>query len=618
MVRMTTPKRGRPEIITPTQLAVIEKVRLKARSKRRKFIENFLYIRDQNTRQLRKFQFNASQEVLWKYIEEELDSENAARLCILKGRQIGATTLAAALVFTEIYANDNMDALMMTHLKDRTIKSFQMHQIMLKNLPTELQLPLTQASRLGMQYVTGSGLQLATAGTTSFGRGGTVPIVHLSEAAYYPSLYEVLGALEPSIPDSPSTLVIVESTANGVGTEFHDFWNRAVEGDNDFRAIFIPWAVDPKHQRKFRDLQTRNIWKEAHLDTDNDLQARVQHYGLTMEQAYWYWWYRKNKLHGDDLLMMQEFPCDPHECFVSSGTPVFNPRLTAEYRKGILRGKRYDATKIWSTLSDLTAQEDRVEPYKSAYIEIWNTPSTGRSYVISADTAEGIEGGDYSCAYIFDVQTSKPVAVFHGRVDPHDFAKVLARLGFAYNRATIAPETHGVGIATVSKLNDIYPNVYRWKGSYDRIGGMQDTDRLGWETNILSRKIMITQAKYAWNNSSGIEHFIPDEFLLNEIGTFVYTGMDMKAQAGSGFHDDRVITWMIGQIVCAQEAQYLDTPGGIIKPQQFGGILGGEPSIEDMIRNRKNTNFITGEDLRDGYDIDDFEFDTNDGDMEDW
>ncbi len=39
----------------------------------------------------------------------------------------------------------------------------------------------------------------------------------------------------------PGTEIILESTANGVGGEFHERWQQAEAGIGDYQTIFIPW-----------------------------------------------------------------------------------------------------------------------------------------------------------------------------------------------------------------------------------------------------------------------------------------------------------------------------------------------------------------------------------------
>lgn len=584
-------KRGRPTYVTPEAFEMIEKVRTRARSERRKFIENFLWIKN-TKRQMQRLTFNHSQELMWNVLEESLeDNTKPTRAIILKGRQIGATTLTAALTFCEVYNNDNTDALVMAHLKDRTLKLFQMHHLFLKNLPSDLQLPLSRSSRMELVWEeTNSGISLATAGTTSFGRGGTVPIVHASEGAYYPSLYETLGALEPSIPDEPTSLVIIESTASGVGNEFHSFWEASVKGDTDYMPIFIPWQKDPKHRRNFDNPKTRDAWVERFLD--DELDARMKHYGLDVSQIYWYWWYRKTKLHGDDLLMQQEFPCDAEECFISSGSPVFPLRLMAGFRKRVREGRMYDPFEQWNTLNDLIAigESKKVQRNRDPYLEVWNTPSTKRKYVVSADTAEGLDGGDYSCALVFDLQTKNIVACLHGHIEPFDFARMVAKLGISYNGAIIAPERNGIGTATLSKLQDMnYPYLYRQR-VYDSDYGLVTASREGWDTNVTSRKLLITHGKEIYKTLADQDGLIPCDELLKEISKFVYSGVDMKARAGLGHYDDRVMAWLIGLIVCAQE-QDMGTAGvmsGADEPIRFETPM----SMDEMIRARMSPEYL--------------------------
>ena len=48
-------------------------------------------------------------------------------------------------------------------------------------------------------------------------------------------------SLMQAVPHDPQTMVIIESTANGVGGEFHQQWLRAVRGESEFVPLFFPW-----------------------------------------------------------------------------------------------------------------------------------------------------------------------------------------------------------------------------------------------------------------------------------------------------------------------------------------------------------------------------------------
>ena len=74
-------KRGRPSFVTPESFEMIEKVRTRARSERRKFIENFLWIKN-TKRQMQRLVFNHSQELMWSVLEESLNDPSRATRAI--------------------------------------------------------------------------------------------------------------------------------------------------------------------------------------------------------------------------------------------------------------------------------------------------------------------------------------------------------------------------------------------------------------------------------------------------------------------------------------------------------------------------------------------------------
>src|SRR6185312_17250646 len=70
--------------------------------------------------------------------------------------------------------------------------------------------------------------------------------------AFFPDAKTTMLGLLQSVPDQPNTMVVLESTANGVGDWFHDMWVKAERGENEFTPIFLPWFIQPEYTRKFR------------------------------------------------------------------------------------------------------------------------------------------------------------------------------------------------------------------------------------------------------------------------------------------------------------------------------------------------------------------------------
>ncbi len=66
------------------------------------------------------------------------------------------------------------------------------------------------------------------------GRSRTVNALHGSEVAFWDHTAEMMLGLRQTIPNSPKSMILLESTANGVGNWYYDTWNAAVDGDNDY------------------------------------------------------------------------------------------------------------------------------------------------------------------------------------------------------------------------------------------------------------------------------------------------------------------------------------------------------------------------------------------------
>src|SRR5437762_14038495 len=67
-------------------------------------------------------------------------------------------------------------------------------------------------------------------------------------------------------------------------------------------------------------------------------------------------------------------------------------------------------------------------PMRKGRLALWGRPIPGHEYVIGADIATGIEGGDLSAAHVFDRTTSEQVAEWAGHMTPIEFAQVLIGL----------------------------------------------------------------------------------------------------------------------------------------------------------------------------------------------
>lgn len=588
-----------------TDLEVLDKFRAAGRRNPRGFIEKKLFIRTKDAR-LQPLVFNESQAYIWGVREKNLAQGIPFYPLILKSRQRGISTFSNGLVFERAYNNDNISALVVAHLKERSEGLFDMHHLFLKCLPQELQMPLSKAGKGVLKWDhNNSKIGIATAGTTSAGRGDTYLAALLSEVGSYPALLELLGALEQAIPELPESMLIQEGTGCGTGTDYHTIWKAAEtgkwigdtwkRGDVRYLPIFLKWWMD--HDTICPDYDDRTIagLLEQAFAQFPQLKERMDHYeGLkdNPRRMIWYWQTLADKCHGDELLMQQEYPCDPEEAFISGGQPIFSVTLTQDYRNLTREGEMFDPTiSDWSRGYAGLAKMKGLKRNADTYLEVWKEPKPNNYYLISADGAEGIEGRDFSSAFVFDMVRLNVVAELHGRMEPGIFAKMLKELGLMYNQAIIAPETHGAGVAVLSALKDIYWNIYQWR-KFDDFG-MKITDKLGWDTNQQSRTIMITEARRMYRQRQGDRDFIPSRALIDEIRTFCVGNLSLKPVAASGCHDDRVMAWCIGIMTCLQEVGTMPNTGLIttrdsrIGPSNSAAAEVGD--VIDLISNEKWT-----------------------------
>ena len=107
---------------------------------------------------------------------------------------------------------------------------------------------------------------LANKGSTSremLGRGMSVNLLYLDEFAFVERAGEFYTSTYPVISSGIDTKVIITSTANGIGNIFHNIWQGAEQGTNDFKSFRVDWWDVPNRDEK---------WKEQTIANTSQLQ----------------------------------------------------------------------------------------------------------------------------------------------------------------------------------------------------------------------------------------------------------------------------------------------------------------------------------------------------------
>ena len=519
------------------------------------YIENFLKIRDKKS-QLIPFKLNHAQRIVMEKIKQCEKEKKLKRFIVLKARQMGLSTLFEGLIFHDTANNPFRNSLIIAHEEPASVNLFNMSKLYYENLPDVIR-PMKKYSNgkvLSFENPTidekekennpglRSKITIATAGSGEVGRSATINNLHASEVAFFPDAKQTMLGLLQSVPDELNTLVVLESTANGVGDWFHEMWQKAVKGENDFIPIFLPWFIDPLYTRPFHsDEEREQFIDEINLVTydanGNELHTYeyelMNKFNLTYEQLNWRRFTIANKCQGDESLFMQEYPATPEEAFISSGRPKFSINALKKYqtitkppiRRGYLR----------------TDENGKIifidDP--NGYISIWKEPEPETFYCIGADVAEGLIKGDYSCACVGDSDFDV-VAMWHGHIDPDMFGMELIKLGKYYNYAYIGVENNNHGLTTLSIMKrEEYWNLFFTK-TYDRISDTI-TQKLGWSTNAKTKPLMIDKlAEFIREMYIGIY----SDLIISEAFTYIIED-NGKTNAQTGCHDDTIMACAI-------------------------------------------------------------------------
>jgi len=403
---------------------------------------------------------------------------------VLKARQLGYSTLSAAFVFWAAYGYADRYIVMLSRTERESISLLAKVKYGMKGLPAFMVDRGPTVVDDSQQRITfDNDSRLASFPSSNDpARGETVWLVIVDEWAFLPDAESAWASIEP-ITDVGGRCIGI-STANGWGNFFHELWVKAEAGLSRFKPMFYPWSADS---------------------------VRTQE------------WYDAKAADTPDWLMAQEYPSNPDEAFIKSGRTVFDTDVLGqmtdrEFTRGYLEGHR------------------GFTPYDKGNLQVFEFPTDDETYVVGADIAEGLEHGDYSCAFVLNASTGQMVAQWHGHLDPDLFGEVLADIGRFYNTALVCPESNNHGLTTIKALQRVgYSRIFRQR----RLSAIREsrTDVYGWRTTHVSKPLVVDGlAAYLR------DHNVPDAHTRAELRTYV---RDENGRTSGSPHDDRVMALAI-------------------------------------------------------------------------
>jgi len=490
------------------------------------------------------------------------------RVIVLKARQPGISTYASGLNLTTRLTQPYATTMTVAHLDDAAEKLFRREKFMVSRLPLGLR-PRFRSERkneVGFDYLQCTDGRVALSSTGIIGSAGgkelwrsmTLHGVHLSEFAFFHRDKEVLLGISQTVPESPDSYIVIESTANGMGNAFQTEFQRAEEGESGYRAVFIPWY----------ELPDATMTPPPGFALESDEKQLHREYDIPIQALAWRRHILATKCLGNEDLFSQEYPLTVSSAFLVTGRPAFP---VGQLRR---MHERAAGASVRVGELDMTAEDVRKQfvPRADGRLRIWRWPTEDHDYVIGADPSAGVEGGDFSCAEVLDRTTQEIVATWHGLLTPIEFAHVLMDLGFYYHTAQLAPEiTGGHGFSVIEECRARgYPNFYIWQRT-DRIKNTM-TNYYGWMTTFATRPLLFDAMHFALVH--GDLMIWDPETCFEMMGTRYISPEYAEGEE----HDDRVMAAMIAWRV------HLETPlpsTGMLPRLQYtigkGGDLVPEP-----------------------------------------
>lgn len=254
---------------------------------------------------------------------------------MLKGRQVGISTYIGGRIYHKATHRKGVRAFILTHEEKATDNLFGMVARFHENCPQEVRPETGSASAKVLSFAKlDSDYKVGTAGNKATGRSETIQLFHGSEVAFWPNAEDHLAGIMQAIADVPGTEVFLESTANGIGGEFHALWQKAERGETDFEPVFIPWFMHEEYTKP-----APPDWHAPEKFADYG-----DAYKLTRDQLYWAW-SKNRELSGDAdpsvfcWKYLQEYPANAAEAFQVSGANQFiKPEVVLKARKRLITG----------------------------------------------------------------------------------------------------------------------------------------------------------------------------------------------------------------------------------------------------------------------------------------
>ena len=487
---------------------------------------------------------------------------------ILKGRQLGITTISLALDLYWQFTHPGWQGTLVADTEENRDMFRSTLGMYMEGLPKQYKIPLSAHNRNQLVLKNRSRIFYQIAGNKSrLGQGKAITYLHGTETASWGN-EEGLASLIASLAEkNPERLYMFESTAQGFNM-FHDMYKTAKTARTQ-KAIFCGWWRNEYYMIDAETPEYKAYWngrlKPEEKEWVKDIK-KLYNYEINSRQIAWWRWKMTEGIK-DESLMYQEFPPTEDYAFVMTGLSFFSNARCTDAMK-IAKKISYDSYRyVMGSYFHDTQVVKSTE--RLATLKVWEEPVEQGYYVIGADPAYGSsDWADRFCIQVFRCYADgmEQVAEFAtSEMNTYQFAWVIAHLAGAYKNSTLNLEVNGPGQAVINELRnlkrqassiggvvgqnlmDVYSSMQQfiWRRN-DSLGGMSNS--IGWLTTQQSKERMLSYMKDYFER--GMMN-IYSEDTIDEMKTIV---RDMGSIEASGRNkDDRVIACGLAAAAFAEQ-----------------------------------------------------------------
>lgn len=530
-------------------------------------------IKNKTSAEMIPFLLNSPQRRVLAVLEGMRRSRRPIRMIMLKARQWGGSTLVQMyMAWMQCTRLRNWHSLICAQVGKTAASIRGMYDSMLASYPEELWMG-DSAPRLArwqgqdlIREIAGRDCRVTLGSSESQDsvRGADYAMAHLSEVAFWKDTpkstpAEFIRSICGAIALEPDTLIVMESTANGVGNYFHTEWLRSERGESDKKAVFVPWyEIDiyrmdnPDYRAVWSamDAYERSLWSDL---------------GLTLERIAWYQMKRREYAAHDG--MMAEFPTTAEEAFTNSGSNVFPQEGVEALRRGCdLPGVTGEiASRTGAVCGPASLRELEFRPGSAGEMRVWEMPVRGARYVAAVDVGGRSRNADWSVVAVIRLaRVPEIVAQWRGHADHDILTWKAAAIGRFYNRARLVFESNTLesderwgagadggtdqGAYILHELFRHYPELYY------RMPPDGGAPRPGFHTNRATKQMIVTELVAAVRDGGYVER---DPASCDELTVYARRPNGSYG-ARAGFHDDILMTRAIGLHVAREELECFD------------------------------------------------------------